>query len=73
MEVLLHGFLNQRTFAVISLDDEAFLKMFHTEIALGRCWLVVGQDCCRHLDRAVAQRVLNAKATVAELLTMRRH
>jgi hypothetical protein len=59
--------------AFIALNQPTLGQVFNPDVSLTRSCLIVRENRGRHLDRAVAQRVLHAKAAVAVLLPMALH
>lgn len=65
--------LVERPPAFIALNQPTLGEMLNPKVPLAWRCLVVGENRGCHLDRAVAQRVLHAKAAVAILLAMSLH
>lgn len=65
--------LVERPPAFIALNQPTLGEMFNPKVSLAWRCLVVRENRGCHLDRAVAQRVLHAKAAVAILLAMSLH
>jgi hypothetical protein len=73
MVVRMFRLLVKRSPAFIALNQPTLGEMFNPKVSLAWRCLVVGENRGCHLDRAVAQRVLHAKAAVAILLAMSLH